>query len=238
MNIRGRDGCVHSDGRASEVVACGAVLEAAARAVSAARKGLLGGTLSGPGSNPHAARIATGEHARQGWPRLASLVGGEIASFGGVCWRTDARLGEGISRPDARRYHPESIARVRRQLRDAKIITSERVFVGGKIPSLKAKFTSSRGTTVKTFNWRAIEQKNPFTRRERRIKRQEQARATREAGELRRTAPRYAWRSACAPSRSRGVCSRRSELRPSSRARPLRACRLSPCPGEGVSLTV
>jgi hypothetical protein len=146
-------------------LACGAVLEAAARAVSAARKGLLGGTLSGPGSNPHSARIATGELARQGWPRLASLVGG-------VCWRTDARLGDGINRPDGRRYHPESIARVRRQLRDAKIITSERVFVGGKIPSLKAKFTSSRGTTVKTFNWRAIEQKNPFTRRERRIKRQ------------------------------------------------------------------
>jgi hypothetical protein len=93
--------------------------------------------------------------------------------------------------PDGRRYHPESIARVRRQLRDAKIITSERVFVGGKIPSLKAKFTSSRGTTVKTFTWRAIDQKNPFARSERRIKRQEQARATREAGELRRPAPRY-----------------------------------------------
>jgi hypothetical protein len=65
------------------------------------------------------------------------------------------------------------------------------VFVGGKIPSLKAKFTSSRGTTVKAFIWRAIEQKNPFTRGERRVKRQEQARATREAGELRRPAPRY-----------------------------------------------
>ena len=88
-------------------------------------------------------------------------------------------------------YHPESIARARRQLRDAKIITSERVFVGGKIPSLKAKFTSSRGTTVKAFMWRAIEQKNPFTRCERRIKRQEQARATRETGEPRKAAPRY-----------------------------------------------
>jgi hypothetical protein len=148
--------------------------------------------LSVPGSNPHAARIATGELARQGWPRLASLVGGHIASFGDVCWQTDGRLGEVLRRPDGRRYHLESIARARRQLRDARIITSERVFVGGKIPSLKAKFRSSRGTTVKTFNWRAIEQKNPFTRGERRIKRQEQARATREAGELRRPAPRYA----------------------------------------------
>ena len=147
--------------------------------------------MSAPGSNPHAARIATGELARQGWPRLASLVGGHIASFGGVCWQTDARLSEEIRRPDGRRYHPESIARCRRKLRDAKIITSERVFVGGKIPSVKAKWTSSRGTTVKTFNWRAIEQKNPFSRIEQRLKRQDQARASREAGELRTRAPRY-----------------------------------------------
>ena len=147
--------------------------------------------LTSPGSNQHAARIATGELARQGWPLLASLVGGSVASFGGVCWQTDARLSEGFTRPDGRRYHPESIARVRRQLRDAGIITSDRVFVGGKIPSLKAKFRSARGTTVKTFDWRAIEQKNPFSRHERRIKRQEQARMSREAGELRRPAPRY-----------------------------------------------
>jgi len=148
--------------------------------------------LSAPGSNPQAARVATGELARQGWPRLASLVGGHIASFGDICWQTDARLSEEIRRPDGRRYHPESIARSRRKLRDAKIITSERVFVGGKIPSLKAKWTSSRGTTVKTFNWRAIDQKNPFSRSQQRLKRQEQARASREAGELRKPAPRHA----------------------------------------------
>ncbi|MEO7037003.1 MAG: hypothetical protein ABI548_23825 [Polyangiaceae bacterium] len=148
--------------------------------------------MSAPGSHPHAARIATGELARRGWPRLASLVGGHVASFGNICWQTDTRLSEELRRPDGRRYHPESIARARRQLRDAGLITSERVFVGGKIPSLKAKWASSRGTTVKTFNWRAIEQKNPFSRREQRVKRQEQARASRGAGELQtRTAPRY-----------------------------------------------
>ena len=87
--------------------------------------------MSSPGSNPHGARIATGELARQGWPLLASLIGGHIASFGGVCWQTDAQVGEVLRRPDGRRYHPESIARSRRQLRDEGIITSERVFVGG-----------------------------------------------------------------------------------------------------------
>jgi hypothetical protein len=147
--------------------------------------------LSSPGSNQHEACIATGKLAQQGWSRLPSLVGGHIASFGGVCWQTDAQVGEALRRPDGRRYHPESIARARRRLRDEKIITSERVFVGGKIPSLKAKYRSARGTTVKTFNWCAIEQKNPFSRQERRRKRQEQARVCREAGELRAPAPRY-----------------------------------------------
>jgi hypothetical protein len=148
--------------------------------------------LTSPGSNQHAARIATGELLRQGWSRLEALTGGYIASFGGVCWQTDAALCEVLRRPDGRRYHVESIARARRKLRDAGIITSLRVFVGGKIPSLKAKWTSSRGTTVKTFNWRAIEQKAPFGPLERRFERQQQARLSRETGDLRTAAPRYA----------------------------------------------
>ena len=147
--------------------------------------------MSSPGSNPHAARIATGELLAHGCSRLESLFGGHVASFGGVCWQTDAQVGEVLRRPDGRRYHPESIARSRRKLRDRGIITSDRVFVGGKIPSIKAKYRSARGTTVKTFIWRAIEQKNPFSRHERRIKRQEQARRSREAGELRPPTPRY-----------------------------------------------
>jgi len=147
--------------------------------------------LTSPGSEQHAARIATGELLRLGWSRLEALVGGYIASFGGVCWQTDARLSDVLRHPDGRRYHVESIARARRKLRDAGIITSLRVFVGGKIPSPKAKWTSSRGTTVKAFNWRAIEQKNPHSRREWRIKRQEQARVSREAGESRVPAPRH-----------------------------------------------
>lgn len=148
--------------------------------------------MSSPGSNQLAARVATGELLRQGWSRLEALVGGYIAGFGGICWQTDARLSEVLTRPDGRRYHVESIARARRKLRDAGIITILRVFVGGKIPSPKAKWPSSRGTTVKSFNWRAIEQKDPHTRRERRVTRQEQARMSREAGELRAPAPRHA----------------------------------------------
>ncbi len=111
-------------------------------------------------------------------------MGGYIASFGDVCWQTDAALSEVITHEDGRGYHPESIARSRRKLRDANVISSVRIFVNGKIPSIHAKWRSARGTTVKSFNWRALEQKNPFSRRERRLHRQEQARTAREAGEF------------------------------------------------------
>jgi len=134
------------------------------------------------GSWDHAERLAIGELTRKGWSRLAALVGGHVASFGDVCYQTDARLAEKLRKPNGRGgYHPESIARVRRKLRDAGVITSERVFVGAKLPN--AKFRSSRGTTLKTFIWRAVEQKNPFSRREQRQRRQQQAAATRAVGD-------------------------------------------------------
>lgn len=144
------------------------------------------------GSREHAARLATGELARQGWARLASLVGGEIAGVGESCWRTYRRLSEVIRRPDGRSYHLESIARACRELRDAGLMTSRRVFVGGLLPTKAKHKTSSRGTTIKAFNWRAIDQKNPFNRRERRLCRQRQALELRAAGELQKPpAPRH-----------------------------------------------
>ena len=141
----------------------------------------------------HAARVATGELARRGYTRLESLIGGYIASFGDSCWVTDRKLVEALPRrPDGRTYHPESGARSRRRLRDDGVISSVRVFVGGLLPTSARHKRSSRGTTIKVFNWRAIEQKNPFSRRERRLKRQEQARELRDAGELQKPpAPRH-----------------------------------------------
>lgn len=147
------------------------------------------------GSSLHAARVATGVLLEKGWSRLESLVGGHVASFGESCWQTDTKLSEVLQRPDGRGYHPESIARSRRKLRDAGVISSQRVFVNGLMPTHAKHKRSSRGTTIKAFNWRAIEQKNPFSRRERRLLRFEQARAAKEAGELvkppRSPAPRH-----------------------------------------------
>jgi hypothetical protein len=144
------------------------------------------------GSSEHAERLAIGALAKRGWPRLASLVAGQIASFGDSCWLTDARLGESIQRSDGRPYHTESIARVRRQLRDAKIIESTRVLPNGALPTQAKYGHSTRGTTIKRFNWAAIEQKNPFNRRERRNRRIEQAVTARAAGDIVRAAPKHA----------------------------------------------
>jgi len=124
-----------------------------------------------------------------GATRLEALVGGHVASFGDTCWQTDGKLQESLRRPDGRRYHVESIARARRRLRDQGFISSVRVFMGAKIPG--AKWRSARGTTLKAFNWRTIAQKNPFSRRERRRARQEQAAAAKAAGELVPARPRF-----------------------------------------------
>ena len=147
---------------------------------------------SGLGSSQYAAKLATGALAKNDWPKLASLVGGQIASFGESCWLTDARLRDLIKDEVGREYHPESIGRARRQLRDAKIIQCERVYPNGKLPTHAKYKRSTHGTTIKTFDWRAISEKNPFNRRERRLRRMEQAAAARELGEIVRDAPRHA----------------------------------------------
>jgi hypothetical protein len=147
---------------------------------------------AGLGSSQFAAKVAAGALANRNWPKLASLIGGQIASFGESCWLTDARLRELIKAEVGREYHPESIGRARRQLRDANVIQCERVFPNGKLPTHAKYKRSTHGTTIKTFNWKAIEQKNPFSRRERRLRRMEQAAAARELGEIVRDTPRHA----------------------------------------------
>lgn len=124
---------------------------------------------------------ASGALARLGWSRLAALVGGRVAEFD-CNFETDSKLQDLIRRPDGKRYHRESIGRVRRGLRDAGMIKSERVFMGARMPG--AKFASARGTTLKTFNWRGVSERNPLSRRQRRAARVAQCVALREAGEL------------------------------------------------------
>jgi hypothetical protein len=64
------------------------------------------------------------------------------------------------------------------------------VLPNGELPT-KAKYRfSTRGTTIKKFNWGAIQQKNPFNRRSRRQRRMEQAEKLRALGEVLNVAPR------------------------------------------------
>lgn len=137
------------------------------------------------GSCDDAARRAAGALIELGWSRLAAAVGGEIARFGGVNWQTDGQLQRRIPRPDGRFYHTESIARVRRRLRDVGLISSKRIMMGEAIPGAKYNGgRSSRGTTLKTFHWKAVALKNPFSRRAQRQLRIEQSKASRAAGAI------------------------------------------------------
>jgi hypothetical protein len=128
-----------------------------------------------------AAERASGAVLRLGWSRLASLVAGQIARFD-CNFETYRGLGTVIARSVGRRYHHESIGRLVREMARAGIVKHGRVMLGQKPEG--AKFASARGTTNKIFNWRAVLEKNPLSRRQRRLARQKQAIALRAAGEL------------------------------------------------------
>lgn len=138
------------------------------------------------GTSDALGRATTGELLKRQWSRLAALFGGFVAKWGDGNFQTYgsiAALPE-MRRPDGRPYHVESIGRVARRLAEEGVIESKRVHPGQAIPSVAAKHRSSHGVTLKRFRWEAIEQKNPFNRRERRQQRQAQAALLRERGEL------------------------------------------------------
>lgn len=122
----------------------------------------------------------------QGLTRLEAAYLGHVASWGGVCWQTDATVQGELKRPDGKPYHRESIARARRFARDRGLLRSERIFMGGKIPDPRAKFSSARGTTFNVVQWRQLGIKNPMSRAESRRKRMELAARDRNAAVLQR----------------------------------------------------
>lgn len=127
------------------------------------------------------ADLASGKLTRLGWSRLAAVVGGRIAQFD-CNFETYGDLQALILRPDGERYHRESIGRVVRALARAGVVHHQRVYMGVKPRG--AKWASARGTTNKIFNWRAVAEKNPMSRRQQRKARQQQAIALRDAGKL------------------------------------------------------
>ncbi len=157
-----------------------------------------------------AADLATGKLSRLGWSHLAANVGGRIAQFD-CNFETYRALTEIILRPDGKRYHRESIGRVARALARAGVVKHERVFMG--VVPTGAKYASARGTTNKTFNWRSVSEKNPLSRRQRRLARQQQAAVLRDAGALVPKAPScpVRERDAASPRHSASVTPRTPE---------------------------
>lgn len=139
-----------------------------------------------------AAERASGALIRLGWSRLASQVAGQIARFD-CNFETYRSIASQIGKLVGRRPHPESVGRLVREMARAGIVKHGRVMLGQKPEG--AKYASARGTTNKTFNWRAVLEKNPMSRRQRRLARQQQAAALRAAGELVKPLP------SCAASR-------------------------------------
>jgi len=128
-----------------------------------------------------AAERASGAMIRLGWSRLASQVAGQIARFD-CNFETYRSIGSQIGKLVGRRPHPESVGRLVREMARAGIVKHGRVMLGQKPEG--AKYASARGTTNKTFNWRAVLEKNPLSRRQKRLARQQQAAVLRERGEL------------------------------------------------------
>lgn len=151
------------------------------------------------GSMEHAAKLAAGEAMRRGYTRLESLAAGQIASRGTACFQTYSRMAsdQRMRRPDGKSYHPESVARAVRRLSRDGLVLRERVMPNHRItfqgkPVAEAKWRTSHGCCVKAFNWRAVEQKNPFSRRAQRQLRVDQARRARDVGDLSKpAAPRH-----------------------------------------------
>jgi hypothetical protein len=122
-----------------------------------------------------------GAVTRLGWSRLAALISGQIARFD-CNFETYRGVAAEIGKLVGKRPHHESVGRIVREMARAGIVKHTRVMLGKKPEG--AKFASARGTTNKTFNWRAVLEKNPMSRRQRRLARQQQAAVLRERGEL------------------------------------------------------
>jgi hypothetical protein len=123
------------------------------------------------GSHHEARARAMAAAMDAGCTRLEQAYIGHVASWGGECWQQDSTVQQVLLRPDGKRYHCESIARARRFMRDRGLLVSQRIYVGGKIPSERAKFRSGKGTTFNAIQWRQLAIKNPMGRAERRRRR-------------------------------------------------------------------
>jgi hypothetical protein len=136
--------------------------------------------MSQGGSCDRTAEIAARALLDLGCTRLQVKIGAHVAAFGGACWQTDRALVEAFASNGGHVYHRESVGRARRQLAQANILRSKRVFTGQR-PTSKA-MPSPHGTTVKRIRWDRLGVVDPGPRRDAAIERN--ARSKRQRAEL------------------------------------------------------
>lgn len=102
---------------------------------------------------------------RLGATPLESLVVGQVASYGALCWLKDAELAEDLVQRNGRHPHPRSVARSRRNAVKAGLMQSQRLFAGQKCPGMRG--TVSYGTTAKIVVFSKDFGKDPLRRGQR-----------------------------------------------------------------------
>jgi hypothetical protein len=100
-----------------------------------------------PPSCPERGDIARGAALRLGATPLESLVVGQVAAYGALCWLKDHELAEDLVQRNGRHPHPRSVARSRRNAAAAGLLQCQRLFSGQKCPGMRG--TVSYGTTAK-----------------------------------------------------------------------------------------
>jgi hypothetical protein len=118
------------------------------------------------GSCENRANIAAAATLRLGGTRLEALVAGHVASHGVNCWRTDRELAGSICQAGGRNPHPRSVARARRALSARRLLAVQRVAPGHK--PVGARYSSPYGTTSKLVDFRALGERDPLTRGDKR----------------------------------------------------------------------
>lgn len=130
--------------------------------------------MSRPGSHDHARAVAAAAAVDAGLTRLGIALVAHVAGRG-VNFQTDEQIRNEITKPDGRRYHRESIGRMRRQVTRAGILSGKRFRPGQRPPG--AKFRTSHGVVVTAVVWPALRRSTPTLRGARAAARAEARRA-------------------------------------------------------------
>lgn len=117
--------------------------------------------------------LTVGMAVKRGLPRLASLILGEVAGYGGDYFRTDVSLQADIFAKSGWKPHRESIGRSRRQLASRWGVTKNTRIRTGQRPSPHADHPSAHGCARTELIWSALGMRTPA----RSIRKRERARA-------------------------------------------------------------